>query len=272
MSLSLQTFPLLGSLTRADVGLLVLSGLLHLGGLVVLDAWNLDGKYEAEPVGLQTAVSLEGTIVKPQPLAANVVQLEIERPVEPIVTDDVAQLFDPVLIKPEEAQIADQRFVRISSKVTLPADSPRTERLAESGDPVAAVDSEPAKRQENPPKVEKSDDAQQMARRATPPPQPAVVSASVPQEPQRAGENRLLARPIYKPLPVYPAQARLNGLEGVVLLELTVSSAGEVTQVEVIRSSGHSILDGSAYNLARRWRFETASRDWKVRLPYRFEL
>lgn len=58
--------------------------------------------------------------------------------------------------------------------------------------------------------------------------------------------------------PLYPDQAILERREGVVLLRITISPAGKVTQVEIARSSTHSILDASAVRAARSWRFEPA--------------
>ena len=63
------------------------------------------------------------------------------------------------------------------------------------------------------------------------------------------------------PEPEYPFASRLRGDQGVVRVRLGVSAAGEVTEVEVIATSGHPALDDSARRAVQRWRFRPAMRD-----------
>ena len=77
--------------------------------------------------------------------------------------------------------------------------------------------------------------------------------------------------------PVYPAQAIQNGWEGTVVLRLHVGTDGSVEEVEVISSSGHTVLDDAAIRSVRGWRFEPACRLGRpvactVRQPLRFAL
>lgn len=58
--------------------------------------------------------------------------------------------------------------------------------------------------------------------------------------------------------PIYPEAAILAGWEGEVLLRLHVASSGAVDRVDVVRSSGHPILDGAAVNAVSRWRGQPA--------------
>jgi protein TonB len=62
------------------------------------------------------------------------------------------------------------------------------------------------------------------------------------------------------PIPRYPRTARENGWEGVVMLTVQVSAGGEALSVVIARSSGHGLLDASAVDAVRRWRFEPARR------------
>jgi periplasmic protein TonB len=76
---------------------------------------------------------------------------------------------------------------------------------------------------------------------------------------------------------VYPAPARRRNLEGTVLLDVLVSAQGRPVQVNVARSSGHTILDSSAVDAVRRWRFEPARRgetavEMWVQVPVRYAL
>jgi protein TonB len=62
------------------------------------------------------------------------------------------------------------------------------------------------------------------------------------------------------PIPRYPHLARENGWEGVVMLMVQVGARGEALSVSIARSSGHGLLDVSAVDAVRRWRFEPARR------------
>lgn len=62
------------------------------------------------------------------------------------------------------------------------------------------------------------------------------------------------------PIPRYPRAARENGWEGVVMLTVQVSAVGEALSVSIAKSSGHGLLDASAVDAVRRWRFEPARR------------
>ena len=56
------------------------------------------------------------------------------------------------------------------------------------------------------------------------------------------------------PPPIYPLEADRNGWQGDVLLRVTVASDGQVSQVELVRSSGYAILDKAAVDAVKRWR------------------
>lgn len=57
----------------------------------------------------------------------------------------------------------------------------------------------------------------------------------------------------------YPIEARRLGLEGRVILRVTVSPAGAAAAVAVRRSSGHRLLDDAAQAAVRTWRFKPAT-------------
>lgn len=50
----------------------------------------------------------------------------------------------------------------------------------------------------------------------------------------------------------YPPEAVARGQEGEVILLLTLTDSGQLTQVEVARSSGHALLDQAALDAAGR--------------------
>jgi len=75
----------------------------------------------------------------------------------------------------------------------------------------------------------------------------------------------------------YPASARRRGLTGTVHLEIALESTGRVTDVLVVRSSSHSVLDAAALDAARRlahvpFPADVRPRALRVRLPVVFEL
>ncbi len=58
--------------------------------------------------------------------------------------------------------------------------------------------------------------------------------------------------------PVYPPEARRQGLEGNVKVRIRISDSGRVAAAEILRSSGHASLDRAALQAARCWRFDPA--------------
>ena len=81
-------------------------------------------------------------------------------------------------------------------------------------------------------------------------------TAALPSPP---GVERQAARPIASPRPVYPRQARLAGWEGTVVVRMLIAVEGRPAEISVIASSGHKLLDDSAVDAAKRWRFVPAS-------------
>ncbi|MCR9204673.1 MAG: energy transducer TonB [Halobacteriovoraceae bacterium] len=59
--------------------------------------------------------------------------------------------------------------------------------------------------------------------------------------------------------PQYPRLAKRRGITGRVELLLTVHGNGQLKDIRVAKSSGHSILDDSALTAAKRWTFKRIS-------------
>jgi protein TonB len=79
--------------------------------------------------------------------------------------------------------------------------------------------------------------------------------------PKNSGEGAMMAAgPIKGAKPVYPLAARNQGLEGKVMLRVTVAPDGRVTSVTVVESSGHPILDRAARDGVSRWQFAPVRR------------
>lgn len=65
---------------------------------------------------------------------------------------------------------------------------------------------------------------------------------------------------LHNPAPDYPDSAIERGLEGTVLLRVSVNSAGKATDVQIYQSSGTSALDDAALRTVRHWSFVPARR------------
>lgn len=120
---------------------------------------------------------------------------------------------------------------------------------------------------EEPPPREEPEEAEEPAPE---PPAPEPATAEPEGEPDPV---EVLPTPIHEPLR-YPRRARVRGIEGAVVLELTVSAGGRVLDVEVAESSGSGLLDRTALEAVEGWRFEPGTRDgepvemkrlWRVR-------
>ncbi|KAF0814410.1 hypothetical protein IGB42_01311 [Andreprevotia sp. IGB-42] len=75
----------------------------------------------------------------------------------------------------------------------------------------------------------------------------------------------------------YPAQSRILGEEGTVVVKVMVSEEGKPISAELFTSSGFSRLDEDARRTVMKWRFNPAKRDGKavalsVNVPVRYSL
>lgn len=102
-------------------------------------------------------------------------------------------------------------------------------------------------------------------------------TASLPQD----GESLVAADYAHASLgnrpPRYPRRARRDGLEGRVVLSARVSATGRIAGLEVVRSSGHEILDRAAFRAVKRWTVRPARQGSKpvpseIRIPILFRL
>ncbi len=89
----------------------------------------------------------------------------------------------------------------------------------------------------------------------SPAPAPQPVPRAKPKGPSRP------PRVVNWTDPPYPEQARQQGIEGTVVLKLTVGADGRARNVTVARSSGHAALDQAAVAHVKKTRFSPALRD-----------
>ena len=66
---------------------------------------------------------------------------------------------------------------------------------------------------------------------------------------------------LHNPSPEYPEMGVFLGYQGDVIVRIRVSAKGESLAVEILRSSGHKVLDDSAANALRKWRFTPTKHD-----------
>jgi protein TonB len=93
---------------------------------------------------------------------------------------------------------------------------------------------------------------------AAPPPAAAPPSPPPPvRQVFRPGGEIREPKKIFHVPPVYPAIAVSSGVQGVVILEATISETGTIENVRVLRS--HPLLERAAVEAVKRWRY-TATR------------
>ena len=83
---------------------------------------------------------------------------------------------------------------------------------------------------------------------------PAQVARTAPQTSEVRADYRWLGESLWHrvaELKRYPRSARLNGLEGRVLLRAVIRADGHLAEVSVITSSGHTVLDDAAVEAVR---------------------
>lgn len=101
---------------------------------------------------------------------------------------------------------------------------------------------------------------------------PAALTAPEPFSPPRSDADYL-----HNPRPAYPRLARQQRMQGRVLLEVRVSTEGLPLAIALRSSSGFDLLDQTAAEAVRRWRFVPARRGGRavealVEIPIRFVL
>ena len=123
-----------------------------------------------------------------------------------------------------------------------------------------------------PPIVQKAPDFAPVEPVSEPPPvaQPSSPSASsastsatstqAPTHAEQFTEANYRANYAHNPKPEYPTVAKSRGWTGKVLLRVQVSAQGTSDTVTVEQSSGHEILDESAVEAVKQWRFIPAKR------------
>lgn len=98
------------------------------------------------------------------------------------------------------------------------------------------------------------------------PPAPPVAAAAAPSVGVACPNSREVRAEIK-----YPAQARKDGIEGDVLIEFTVTTSGEIKDIEV-KSSSNRVFNSASINATRAFKCIGQGRDVRVSVPYSFKL
>ena len=75
---------------------------------------------------------------------------------------------------------------------------------------------------------------------------------------------------LYAPRPEYPLAARKRHWTGAGIFACNVRPDGTVASVDVLRSTGHEMLDQAAITAFRQWRFQPRDKFKLVRIPMNF--
>ena len=79
----------------------------------------------------------------------------------------------------------------------------------------------------------------------------------------RRGDLDNSPRALRQTPPLYPFEAKRNGLSGEVLIEFTVDESGAVREPHVVRSSDR-VFEEAALRAVARWQFEPGRRDGRI--------
>ena len=90
---------------------------------------------------------------------------------------------------------------------------------------------------------------------------PATASAT----PRTTPKPRL----VYAPAPAFPPRASLPGGSGTGRFRLTFDARGNVTNIQIIQSTGNQLFDQSAISTLQQWR-SSPGQGWAVTVPVTF--
>lgn len=194
---------------------------------------------------------VESVVTPAQPMSKVVPQSRLKRVAEvsQLVPPPEQQVASPPPIE-QQVEVPQVREEPVEQRV-VEAEVPKTEPAVETKtfEPVAAATtSEPSESQpvQQEPAVTAS--APAVASEAQISQEKTVDAVATPGLESKA-DNRWLAESLWRrvaELKRYPNSARMNGQEGKVVLKAIIRSDGQLAEVSVQKSSGHSVLDVAA--------------------------
>ncbi len=179
------------------------------------------------------------------------------------------------LMKPEEKLTQAQPLMMEVSMIAISAPKPSVAPPKPTPPPPEKKPPPPKKPQPKPlpkkapPIVQKSPDFAPVEPVAEPTPTPAVsqpssapatTASTTATNTEQFTEANFRANYAHNPKPDYPMIAKSRGWQGKVLLRVKVSPEGLSDSVAVETSSGHDMLDESAIEAVKKWKFIPAKR------------
>lgn len=169
------------------------------------------------------------------------------------------------------AQIMPQQFIEIT--LVAPPASQEVTQQQDISSPEEIAEPVPVEKTHDAPLI-KQQAKQQPAphKKRTPPPQETTAqlkklspsagtqndAAPAPRVETSAPEFN--ARYLNNSAPDYPNQAKRRGMQGTVMLGVLVAESGLAKSVQIAKSSGFAMLDKSALETVRQWKFVPAKR------------
>ncbi len=202
-----------------------------------------------EPPPQQKPEPVERQVEAVQHKAEPVVQKIEEAPaVEPVQAMAEAKPSEPAHA---ETVVAEHRPV---VPVEAPAPAPSVQEVAvASPSPAPAADTPappaPAEATHQPSAPAAASEQADVAPASAPVETPQVVAKAATGMPEAKADHRWLAESLWRrvaELKRYPHSARMNGLQGKVVLKAIIRSDGHLAEVTVQKSSGYSVLDAAA--------------------------
>jgi protein TonB len=170
--------------------------------------------------------------------------------------------------KPEEVKKPTPRVARLASPTAIPDERPEeAEPTAEPPPPVEEPEEEEAPPPPPPPDIKPD----------LPPPAPPPAPKPRPKraEPINLPETAVPAQPAADNVaPVYPADKKAAGVEGLVVLKLVITETGSVADVQVLK--GEEPFVSAAVAAVKSWRYTPAQVEGQtvasfkvVKIPFR---
>ncbi len=245
--------------TRSYAQSLVLSALIHSLAIAFAVTLLSDLKLapESEPfkwdvAGVEKPAPVQSKQAQPTPTQAET--QPVERTVQHVVRQEVVREIRQVIqAASQPTQMVSRTAQPIATEQSVATPTETVAATAVEARPVAAQISGVVTRQV-------IADATPQGSDVEPAPSPAIEQASVKEIPVRSAPatkadygwlSDALWRQVEQ-LKIYPHLARMNRWEGKVVLRAVIQEDGQLRDIEVAESSGHSVLDHDALDLMRR--------------------
>lgn len=222
--------------------------------------------------GLYWALIHTSNVIKIPEQQPSTITFELSAPPQPKVEAPGPVVSQPPAVQPEQKPVAPEPPPRPAE----PKKKPAEKKPVEKPKPVKAAPNPKNEVNTSTPVAPSSqtssatEDKRGAPSTATPAGTGGQQMAAVPAQVGRFQTNN--------PSPKYPMQARRRHMEGLVILTVRVSEDGRVVDARVKNSSGYDLLDDSALETVRLWRFEpghqggNATASWTdVRINFRLD-